>query len=248
MVINGEIDSRALMVFVSFILLIISACDGSGDSVVTFAGGHSDELDGYNETVWLKSDWWNGLPFYNGWCSSQINHAEGIMTLSLAPVLCHGQNYGSGECGTLDLYSYGVYATQFKASNVPGTVTAFFTYASLPHDEIDVEILGIDPTRMQVNYWSNGVEHPVIIDLGFDASAEFHTYMINWSLTAITWSVDGVVVHVESGSNGALPTTPGKIFANLWACDASISGWCGVFPLPVTPITASFDWIDLKPI
>ncbi|WP_343411109.1 family 16 glycosylhydrolase [Candidatus Amarolinea dominans] len=70
-----------------------------------------------------------------------------------------------------------------QASDVPGTVTAFFTYTgpndNNPNDEIDIEILGRDPTRLQVNYFTQGVGgHETWIDLGFDAAAAFHTYAI----------------------------------------------------------------------
>jgi Ca2+-binding RTX toxin-like protein len=69
---------------------------------------------------------------------------------------------------------------------------------------------------MQVNYWTNGVEHPFVIDLGFDASMAFHTYGFLWQADKIEWYLDGQLVHTEDGTNGALPTHPGKIITNLW--------------------------------
>ncbi len=225
------------------VALLVTACNGKNSEDAT----HSDELDSYIDTVWLKSNWWNGSPFLNGWCDSQVTHDSGVMTLALEQLACQGQTSASGEYATLDVYGYGYYAARLKATNMSGTVTGFFTYTAAPHDEIDFEILGKDPTKVQVNYWTNGVEHPVTLDLGFDASAEYHTYAFAWSSNSITWYVDGVAVHTEDGSNGALPTTAGKLFVNLWACDSAISGWCGSYTPSVTPVTAYFDWFDIKP-
>lgn len=43
--------------------------------------------------------------------------------------------------------------------------------------EIDIEVLGKDTTKVQFNYYTNGVgNHEYMYDLGFDASEGFHTY------------------------------------------------------------------------
>ena len=60
-------------------------------------------------------------------------------------------------------------------------MTSLFTYTGpaegTQHDEIDIEFLGNDTTKMQVNYYVNGVGgHEAIINLGFDAAASAHEY------------------------------------------------------------------------
>lgn len=46
---------------------------------------------------------------------------------------------------------------------------------------IDIEILGKDTTKVQLNYYTDGVgKHEYMYDLGFDSSEAFHTYGFDW--------------------------------------------------------------------
>lgn len=178
----------------------------------------SDPLNTYDTSLWMKSDGWsNGGVFANNWEGDQIVFNNGIMQLRLEEV---NGTLVSGEYQSNEAYGHGYYEVSLKASGIAGTINGFFTYTGpsegTPHDEIDVEIKGDNPTLMQVNYWTNGVEHPFVIDLGFDASIAFHTYGFSWQADKIEWYVDGQLVHTEDGSLGALPTHPGKIITNLW--------------------------------
>src|SRR3546814_5031761 len=84
--------------------------------------------------------------------------------------------------------------------------------SDLPHDEIDFEFLGKSPRQVQVNYYTaRKGGHETMIDLGFDASEDFHTYAFEWRPDSIRWFVDGRQVHEETGQRGPLPSTPGKI-------------------------------------
>ncbi len=86
----------------------------------------------------------------------------------------------SGEHCSWQTYGWGTYSARLKASRTPGTLSALFTYTGpsdgTQHDEIDVEIKGDDPTKVSLNYWTNGVEHPTVIHLGLDASLDLHDY------------------------------------------------------------------------
>src|SRR3546814_5746693 len=60
--------------------------------------------------------------------------------------------------------------------------------SDLPHDEIDFEFLGKSPRQVQVNYYTAGKGgHETMIDLGFDASEDFHTYAFEWRPDSIRW-------------------------------------------------------------
>ena len=181
----------------------------------------NDNLGTPNTALWQESNWSNGGVFLNSWNPSQVNFGGGQMTLSLDKV---NDALVSGEYQSLNTYGHGTYQASLRASGVAGTVTGFFTYNGTPHDEIDVEILGDDPTRMQVNYWTNGVQHATSIDLGFDASQGTHTYAFRWEPNSITWFVDGVAVYMEDGTRGSLPTHPGKLMTNLWGASGT-GGW-----------------------
>ena len=94
-----------------------------------------------------------------------------------------------------------------------GVVSSFFIYTgpsdNNPWDEIDIEVLGKDTTKVQFNYFTNGVgNHEYMYDLGFDASKGYHTYGFDWQPDKITWYVDGKEVYSATTN---IPSTPGKI-------------------------------------
>lgn len=199
---------------------------------------------------WHKADGWsNGAPFLNGWCQDQVSFVNGLMSVTLESKSCATEVYASGEYRSNDFYGYGYYEARFRAVSGAGLVTSLFTYTGAsdgnPHDEIDMEILGQDTTRLQVNYWSNGVEHPVMINLGFDAADAMHVYAFEWTQNTINWYVDNILVHTEDGSNGNLPSTPGRIMVNAWACSAT--AWCGGFNPASLPVVVQYDWLGYGP-
>ena len=140
--------------------------------------------------------------------------------------------YTSGEFQRSGFYGYGKYEVVMKASNAPGIVSAFFTYAGEdmgdPHDEIDFELLGRSPRQAHLNYFSNGANYPVDVDLWFDPSAAEHLYGYEWSPDAIIWYVDRVQVRrVVAGPDVRIPTTTARVMASLWAGNRRVAEWAG---------------------
>lgn len=215
-----------------------------------------DDMDGFNTQLWHKADGWANLPgFGSGWRADHVEFTDGIMRLRLddqpCPAGCSGRPYASGEYRTNQDYSYGRVEGRLRAAKGSGLVTSLFTYTGpsdgKPHDEIDIEILGKDTTRMQANYFTNGVGgHEGWIDLGFDAAEDFHTYAFEWLPTGIKWHVDDVLVYEVNGSHGPLPSTPGKIMMNFWPGDG-LDAWCGPFTYRGLPLYAEYDWIRYTP-
>jgi beta-glucanase (GH16 family) len=212
-----------------------------------------DNLDGFDTGRWHKADGYsNGSMFNAGWRADHVWFNGGVMGLNLdnssCPGGCSGKPYASGEYRSNDLFSYGRFEARLKAVKNPGTVTSFFTYTGpsdgQPWDEIDVEILGKNTNQMQTNYFTGGVGgHETVINLGFDALAGYHNYAFEWwNGGTINWFVDGVLVHQENGSRGALPTRPQRVMTNLWP-GIGVDGWLGPFNYPGRTLTATYDWI-----
>jgi len=158
------------------------------------------------------------------------------------------KTYASGEYRTYNTYKYGKYSTRLQASDTNGTISSFFTYTSTPWDEIDIEILGKDTTKIQFNYWRNGTEHPKIFNLGFDASLSMHDYSFIWSKQKIEWYVDNILIYSVSenylNNNDSLPITPGKIIINLWAA-TGIDTWSGKYDGNITS-RALYDFVKYE--
>src|SRR5512142_1039532 len=199
------------------------ACGGLQEPAVPAAAGGasdlrttslSDQFNTNDTSVWQMANWANGTPFNCGFLPDHVTFANGFMTLKLDNVASSGKSYSGGEYRTIDTFSYGRFETRMKAAKASGVVSSFFTYTGSPWDEIDVEVLGKNTNQVQFNYFVNGVGgHEKLVDLGFDASAGYHTYAFDWKAGSISWYVDGVLKYTVSG--GTLPSHPAQIMMNL---------------------------------
>lgn len=223
-----------------------------------------DDFDEADPKVWERSDGWSNEKMFNcGWRAENVTFVKDgtnqVMSITLNDIPSSGKPYSSGEYRTRAHFGYGFLEARMKAAKGNGTISSVFLCTGPwdeiggkknPWDEIDIEILGNDTTKMQVNYItdSEGSKggHEKLIKLGFDASEDFHTYAIRWEKERIIWSVDGKAVHVEDGERGALPTYPGRIMMNLWP-GIGVEGWCGRFEYK-SPLKANYDWVKFTPI
>ena len=132
-----------------------------------------------------------------------------------------------------------------KAASCPGVISSFFTYTGWPWDEIDIEFLGDDTTRVQFNYYTSGKGgHEYIYYLGFDASESFHEYAFDWQPDSITWYVDGRPVYRATDN---IPSHAGNIMMNLWNVADSNADWAGKFDGDGVPVYAEYLWIGYQP-
>ena len=138
------------------------------------------------------------------------------------------REYTSAAIFSRQDYLYGRFAAEVKPAKVPGLVTGVFLHRNAPRQEIDIEFPGKDTTRLLLNVYFNPgsdgarMEYgyrgtPVLIDLGFDASIEFHRYEIHWSPTSICWLVDGRLAYERVTWNPTpIPHLPMQLNVNLW--------------------------------
>lgn len=150
-------------------------------------------------------------------------------------------SYTGGEFRTNDRYGYGYYSVSMKPLKADGVISSFFTYTSDPRwDEIDIEFLGDDTTKVQFNYYTDGVGgHEYVYHLGYDASEEFHTYGFEWLKDSIVWYVDGKPVHKATVE---IPVYEQQIMMNLWnIAETGPDDWAGVYKGDLG--TAYYEWV-----
>lgn len=194
--------------------------------------------------LFIASDGWtNGDPFNCGWYAGNTSLDGGMLSLTIDKDATGQYAYSAAEYRTNDFYSYGYYETSMQAIKNPGVVSSFFTYTgpsdNNPWDEIDIEVLGKDTTKVQFNYYTNGVgNHEYMYDLGFDASEGFHRFGFDWQADHITWYVDGEPVYTATDN---IPSTPGKIMMNVWP-GTGVDEWLAPFD-GKTPLTARYQWV-----
>ncbi len=205
------------------------------------AGSVKDNFTTFNTEFWKKTDGYsNGDMFNCTWREDNVSFAgNGLMTLSLTSP--SPGEYDGAEYRSLDKYSYGRYEIRMKPAAHPGVVSSFFTYTGPsegePWDEIDIEFLGKNTRQVQLNYFTDGTGgHEQVIDLGFDASQEFHWYAFDWKRDSITWYIDGRPVHTATEN---IPSTPGRMMMNLWN-GTGVDSWLEPFDGKV-PLHAYYD-------
>ena len=186
----------------------------------------------------------NGGMFGCMWSYDNIWVQDDAMQVVVRERSIGNYKYTGGEYRTDGKYSYGYFSTCMKAAKCSGVVSSLFTYTNQPRwDEIDIEFLGNDTTKVQFNYYTNGTGgHEFVYNLGYDASTEFHEYGFSWTQDAIIWYVDGKAVHKATKD---IPQYAGQIMTNVWN-GKGVEDWIGKFKYPGHDVVAQYKWIGYK--
>ena len=170
-----------------------------------------------------------------------VQMAEGGVKLKIERQAAQDRAYTAADLTTKDTpeahFKFGRFETVFKPTKEPGVVSSFFLYRFDPWQEIDAEFLGNDTTKILLNVFYNPGQPgdtynyglrgtPVVIDLGFDASLEFHRYAIEWEPDEIRWFVDDKLIHVrKAGAPTPIPKLPMRFHVNTWPiCSEELAG------------------------
>lgn len=193
-------------------------------AVVTFAT-NSGEFD--HDAWWLRDDTFpSNMSLFSP--HNVTMDDRGFTELILREEKCSVRDYTSGSIASRDRFKYGRFIAYVKPARARGIITGIFLHRNTPRQEIDIEFLGKDPTKMLVNvYYNPGQEGtkleygyrgtPAVVDLDFDASENFHRYEIEWRSDAIRWRVDGRLVHKRVDWNPTpIPHLPMQFNVNLW--------------------------------
>ena len=244
---------------------------------LTDAPLHTEKLVDFTQevdpSILFESDGWsNGDVFNVVWKSHNVVYENGIMRLGITEEKASAWlndkdvefNYTAGEARTQNYYHYGDYEVSMKPSANAGTASTFFICTGPydlkdgnpnPHDEIDIEFLGKDTTKVQFNFFVDGKGgNEYMYDLGFDASKEFHRYGFRWAEDSITWFVDGKPVYKVTTDKNAteasnirivekLPSTAGRILSNYWCGNERAWGWMGEYKGAVNDNGTEYQWI-----
>lgn len=207
-----------------------------------------DEFDGdtLDTTKWGYNYSWGHSHNHAAWCVPEnVIVEDGILTLK-------GENvqhpdavgkqgtfnnkkydiiYTSGAINTHHKYNftYGYFEARLKMPVGKGMWPAWWMLKDGWPPEIDMlEILCSKPQMLHVNYhygpaWNEEKSHEQILDLGFNASEDFHTYGFEWTPTYMKYYVDGVQVgHAFTDKSAIAQATGMYMILNL-----AIDGWDG---------------------
>jgi endo-1,3-1,4-beta-glycanase ExoK len=184
---------------------------------------------------------------------NNVSVVDGRLQLSLTPSGETEKPYDGVEYRSVDAITYGKVEASMRFAKGSGVVSSLvLIYTPWPPDdwnELDIECLGNTEGEVQFNHMVNippadpASEHlqfPEKLDLGFDPTAAFHTYTIEWLPSSVRFLVDGVVVHEPTEEISRL-VLPQNILLTIWASDAP--GWAGPIDDTTAPTSAEVDWI-----
>ena len=173
--------------------------------------------------------------------------------------------YGAELTG-LDQFKYGRFEARMKMASISGSVSSMFlNYDNSwmkeyePWNEIDIEILGKDPSKWQSNIITRegvpsikkNTTSEVVHPFAFDATKEFHLYAIVWTPEYVAWEIDSVEVrrdtlgmsrgtHADADQVKFL-TEKESLRFNLWA--SKTPSWTGKFTGIGLPIEQQIDYV-----
>lgn len=249
------LSALALTATISAGTLMLAGCGPDGqtenltDEPLKATTTVADWSEGEAPAVFESDGWTNGNPFNVQWTANNVAYENGVAKLTISDNPDGSEEtfteYYGGEMRTYQYFGYGDYEVRMKPAKKAGTASTFFTctgdYDTNPNtgkpnpwDEIDIEFLGQDTTKVQFNYYVNGVGgHEYMYDLGFDASEDFHTYGFRWAEDYITWFVDGKPVYrVDATESNPMPSTAGRMLMNYWCGASAAENWMGKYSDP----------------
>jgi len=122
-----------------------------------------------------------------------------------------------GELRSTALYKFGTYRARIKVADAPSSVTAFFLYKKPDYaQELDIEIFNDSRGKVMFTTYSGGGTSPtntITTDLGFDPTADFHEYAIEYEPGSVRFLVDGVPR--QSWSSGVTRSSM-YLYVNGW--------------------------------
>lgn len=201
----------------------------------------NSEMSGFHETFLTASDtaWsianyqFSHPGFDTDWARDRVKWKKtGGAELTLRPKTGAENRFDGGSMRRSETSHYGRYEVTMQPAKGDGIITGFFTYTGsyygTRHDEIDIEFLGKDTTKLHAAWFVDGVLTNRFVDLGFDAADRPRRYAFEWRPDSIRWYAEGRLVFEANAADGPLPQIPGYLFLNIWAADKSISNWSGV--------------------
>ncbi|WP_165929170.1 family 16 glycosylhydrolase [Shimia isoporae] len=222
-----------------------------GATLVTAQEGFEELFRVPPTNDWHVADYDFSHPHFDtDWSRKQVHLDDGVQ-LSLSPKSTGKNGFAGASIRRTATTHYGRYEVEMQPARGEGVITGFFTYTGryygTRHDEIDIEFLGKDTTKLHVAWFVDGVLNNRFIDLGFDAAEKPRAYAFEWLPDRIRWYAEDTLIFEVTSADARLPEVPGFLFANIWAASPALDTWSGT-PAPTTNADAFVGAIRFIPL
>jgi beta-glucanase (GH16 family) len=225
-----------------------------------------DDFDTLDLGRWqlMTHSWAENLALF---AASSVTVEAGELRVALTPAPAGttdsngvAKSFLGAEVRSLQTVTYGRVRARMRFARGSAVVSSLVTiYTPWPADnwnELDIECLGKDPNHTQFNamvYTGPPVTPPVttsvsptqdpkLVDLGFDPSADFHVFEIEWTPAGARFLVDETVRHTWNARID-LMGLPQNILMTIWA--SSSPSWAGPVDEATGQAVAVYDWLEL---
>jgi endo-1,3-1,4-beta-glycanase ExoK len=193
--------------------------------------------------------------------AANVRVENGIAALQLTPEPSDAiKPFRGVEMRSIQTLTYGRVEARAKLAKGSGVVSSLvLIYTPWPADdwnELDIEYLGRYADRAQFNSMVylgppttppvmqsvTPTQYPQLAPLGFDPSADFHVYAMDWTPSQARFSVDAQVVHTWDTEIERLKL-PMNILLTVWV--SSATDWAGPIDASTAPVAAEYDWLKV---
>lgn len=237
-----------------------------GDTEDGFRLLFRDDFDTLDGDRWqlMTHSWDTNLALFS---SESVAVSDGLLTLTLldAPAGTSDDTGASkrflgAEVRSSATIEYGRVTARARMSSGSGVVSALVTiYTPWPADdwnELDIEHLGAEPGSVQFNAMAytgspttppvttpvTPTQFPELVELGFDASADFHEYTIEWTPEGARFYVDGELRHAWN-ERIDLFGLPQNVLLTIWA--SASPDWAGPITAESSGASVVYDWVEV---
>ncbi|EST10166.1 Glycoside hydrolase, family 16 [Kalmanozyma brasiliensis GHG001] len=157
---------------------------------------------------------------YNGNASTPFTLDAGTLGPGPEGVLLQLRAAQQAKISTTDYLMYGYVEATLRHNARQGLIAAFITMSDIK-DEIDIEF-GKNSSVLMSNYFHMGqgtIAHAADLSPAGLNVSDWHTYGLNWTSTALQWSVDGRIVRTltRNQAGDSYPRSPARIQFSTWA-------------------------------
>ena len=195
-----------------------------------------ENFDRLDRKRWFISDGWDNGAYQNcTWLKRNVAVADGVLKLNYGAQKTKDRAYGCAEVQTNPRFGFGTFEVRLKAAKGAGLNSSMFSYIGPVHkqpwDEIDFEVLGKDPSKVQLNQYVDGKgKNEKVVPVAGGADQAFNDYAFVWEKDRLRYFINGELVHTVTDPK-AIPSRPQKIYLAIWASE-TLKDWLGRFVDP----------------